>query len=306
MFPHSISIPGVTASTAKAIIAKILSANGITRTDLALSCGVSAMTAGKIVSAMRDVGYATVGEEISARGRRSEFIYPAECFTFLIFDVGERAMYADVYDARENLKFTYTQPRNESVDFATDVASFVALVNEQLSDIGSPDAYRLSALLCRDQNMSIPPESIELVTERAFAAASYVKDAYPNECIAFVGANDGADISVISDGKLLLGKTTPKNRAAKHVASELEMLDTLTGKLAGLFELLIPDRVIIDSRSLHISRRFSSEFSERLTARTGMQKEELPELTTNDGIPFPSRAVIGQLIKLYAELISAK
>ena len=40
--------------------------------------------------------------------------------------------------------------------------------------------------------------------------------------------------------------------------------------------------------------------------RTNMQKEELPELVTNDGIPFPSRAVIGQLIDIYAELISAR
>jgi hypothetical protein len=48
-----------------------------------------------------------------------------------------------------------------------------------------------------------------------------------------------------------------------------------------------------------------SELCERLTERTGLQKEELPELVTNDGIPFPSRAVIGQLIDIYAEIISA-
>ena len=309
MLPTPISIQGINKSTARKLIAALLKSNGITRTDLAGTCGVSRMTAGKVVSAMCEAGYADIGEEISARGRISDFIYPSERFTFLIFDICEHTMYANVYNARENTRFTYTQPRNESVDIKTDVRSFVALVDDQLRDAEEPDTYRLSALLYHKeaaiQAQSLSKKDLTVTVERSLAAARYVAENHKNECTAFVGANDSSDIIIIAKGELIQGKGKQKALNAKAPASELEMLDTLTARLSLLFEFVIPDRVIIDSRSLHLSRRFSDELAERLTARTAIQKEKLPELVTNDGIPFPSRAVIGQLIDKYAELISA-
>lgn len=308
MLPTHISIPGVNKNTARAIISALLASRGITRGDLATKCGVSRMTVGKVVSAMCDAGYAEIGEEISARGRVAEFIYPSECFTFLVFDIGEHSMSADIYDARENTIFSYTQPRNQSVDITTDVTSFVALVKEQLDNTENHSAYRLSALLYhKDSGLDVCPlakQDLTLIIERSIAAADYAHSMYPNECIAFVGAKDGADICIISDGKLIRGRAKSQ-QSAKHITSEFMMLDTLTSKLTFLFEFVIPDRIVVDSRSLHLSHRFSDELGERILARNSMQKEELPELVTNDGIPFPSRAVIGQLIDRYAELISA-
>ncbi len=311
MLPTPISTPSVNKSTAKAIISALLSSNGITRAELARECGVSAVTAGKVVTAMCDAGYASTGAEFSAYGRKSEFVYPADRFTFLVFDIGESTLSADIYDARESTRFTYAQPRNESVDITTDARSFLSLVTEQTADAAEEDTYSLSALLyhkesaldadtlCRDNNISAS-------LDRSAAAALYACGAYPNECIAFVGANYSSEISIISGGTQIRGKGRPSRHTQRAVTSELDMLDTLTAKLDSLFEFVIPDKVVIDSRSLHLSRRFSAELAERVCARTNMQKEELPELVTNDGIPFPSRAVIGQLIDIYAELISAR
>lgn len=309
MLPARIPIPSVNKNTAKTIISALLASNGITRTELAGTCKVSTMTAGKVVSAMCNVGYAEIGEEIAASGRRSDFIYPSERFTFLIFDIGEHTMSADIYDARDNTRFTYDQPRNQSLDITTDALSFLALVNEQSRDADECDTYRISALLYRKETgldiKALSQKGIDTVIEKSAAAARYASGRYKNECIAFVGADDGADIRIIADGKLIQGKGNPIKHSARRGLSELEMLDALTAKLSSLFELVMPHKVMIDSRALHLSRRFSDELGERLCEHTAMQKEELPEFVTNDGIPFPSRAVIGQLIDIYAEFISA-
>lgn len=308
MLPKPISIPSVNKNTAKAIIATLLSSNGITRTELARACGVSAMTAGKVVSAMCSAGYASIGTEISECGRRSDFIYPSERFTFLIFYIGERTMSAEIYDARDNTRFCYTQPRCDGVDAHTDAAAFIAFVNEQLEDSDEREYYRLSALISYGTGVnaqSLGAYDVSVSAKSLDAAAEYVKRAYPTECVAFVGADSTCDIRLIAKGEEICGKTATRRRSAKSITSELDMLSVLSERLASIFELLIPDRVVIDSRSLHLSRRFSSELGELLTERTGLQKEELPELVTNDGIPFPSRAVIGQLIDIYAEIISA-
>ena len=310
MLPAPISIPSVNKNTAATIISALLASNGITRTDLAGACSVSAMTAGKVVTAMCDAGYACICEEFSVHGRRTDFIYPSGSFTFLIFDIGERTMSANLYDALENTSFTYTQPRNESVDITADARSFVALVNEQISDIGQSDTYRLSALLY-NKSISLNVKILErempfsIAIEKSVAASEYVNTKYPSECVAFIGGSDGSDISIISDGKIVAGRSKPKKLGAKILRSEIDMLDTITEKLVSLFDFVMPDKVILESRSLHLSRRFSDELCERLCTSTSMQKEELPELVTNDGIPFPSRAVIGQLINIYANLISA-
>ena len=306
MTPTPVSVKTVNKATARELITAMLSSAGITRGELAAKCNVSAMTAGKVVGAMLDAGYVTVEPEVSKHGRTTEFIYPSERFSFLIFEIGERAMSAEIYDARENTLLGYTEPRNASLDATTDAAAFVSLVNEQLEDI--EDTYLLSALLYHQSvniDMSAPPlGDIAIFKESTDAAALYARNVYPTECIAFVGANGGADISIISDGNAVRGKSASHNQRQPEPSSELEMLDALSLRLSRLFSFLLPDKVIIDSRSLHLSRRFSAELYELLEERTVMKKEELPELVTNDGIPFPSRAVIGQLIDIYAELIS--
>ena len=308
MLPTPISIPSVNKNTARAIISALLSAGGVTRGELAARCGVSAMTAGKVVSAMCAAGYAAVAEEISAHGRVSDFIYPAESITFLVFDIGAKIMSADVIDAKESTRFSYAQPRNHGVDTASDVSGFISIVREQLADSEELNAsYRLSALLYHagvELNISDPIfKDISLFSSISDAKAQYVKKNHPKELVAFVSVNEFTDISLVFDGELIRGKQTAKR--SKAALSELDMLNILTARLSSLFELVIPNRVIIDSRSLNLSRRFSSELGERLMSRTDMQKEELPELVTNDGISFPSRAVIGQLIDIYAEIISA-
>ena len=308
MLPQPISIPSVNKNTAKAIIAALFASGGITRTELARACGVSAMTAGKVVSAICSAGYASIGTEISECGRRSDFIYPSERFTFLIFDIGERTMSAEIYDARDNTRFCYTQPRCEGVDAHTDAAAFVSLVKEQLADSDDRRDFRLAALLTHTTSISagaLSARDISVSAKRSDAAAEYVKRAYPTECVAFVGADFTCDIKLIANGEEICGKSAARRKAGASITSELDMLSVLSERLTSIFELLIPDKVVIDSRSLHLSRRFSSELCERLTERTGLQKEELPEIVTNDGIPFPSRAVIGQLIDIYAEIISA-
>ena len=216
-------------------------------------------------------------------------------------------MSADIIDARENTRFAYTQPRNHGIDTADDVSGFISTVNEQLADSELNGTYRLSALLCHDKvaiNTSAPIfNDISLVSSVTASVAQYVKENCKDELVAFVGANEDADISLIFGGELIRGKQTVKR--PKAPLSELDMLNILTERLSSLFEFVMPNKVIIDSRSLHLSRRFSSELGDCLTSRTDMQTEELPELVTNDGISFPSRAVIGQLIDIYAEIISA-
>ena len=310
MTPTPLSIPSVNKSTAQKLIRALLSSGGITRGELAKACGVSAMTAGKVVSAMCLAGYAIAENEITKHGRTSEFIYPSERFTFLVFDILEHSMSADVFDARENIIFSYNQQRNPSIDAGTDAKMFISLVEEQLKDTDSKNnAFRLSALLYH-QSTELDTDAftmgnIKIFKERSVATASYVGELYPAECIAFVGAEEDADIMLVSKGARIHSKGKPRRQRSKGVISELDMLENLATRLCGLFEFLIPNKVIIDSRSLHISRRFSSELCEILCSRTSMQKEELPEFVTNDGIAFPSRAVIGQLIDIYAEIISA-
>ena len=310
MTPSPINLNSLNKNTARALISAILSSGGITRTELAKLCGVSAMTAGKAVSAMLCAGYATAEPEVSERSRVSDLIYPSERFRFLIFSIGTREMCAEIYDTRENTRFCYTQPRNHSVDVTTDASAFLSTVNEQLRAADAdPDTYRLSALLYHKitklDTSALARHGIDIFTDITNAAALYTKTKYPEECIAFVGVYGGADITVISDGKAINGKRAARKQRSKDALSELEMLDILSLQLSRLFNFITPDRVLIDSRSLHLSRRFASELYDRLEERTAMKKEELPELVTNDGIPFPSRAVIGQLIDIYAELMSA-
>ena len=308
MLPTPISIKSVNKNTAKAIISALFSAGGVTRGELAARCGVSAMTAGKVVSAMCAAGYASTADEIGSHGRISEFIYPSERFAFVIFDIGEHNMWADIIDARGNTRLAYSQLRNHGIDITEDVSHLVSLVNRQIGDSADLSSlYTLSALLCHGKaklDLGVPALSgITLVSERTDAAVSYIRALYPEELVAFVGARDGADITLVSKGEQIRGKHGADR--VKEAVSELDMLNILTSRLGSFFELICPDRVLIDSRSLHLSRRFSSELCENITNRQAVEKEELPEIVTNDGISFPSRAVIGQLIDIYADIISA-
>ena len=309
MTPTPIEIKSVNRNTSKNIISALLSSNGITRGELAKRCGVSAMTVGKVVNVLHKADYASIASDITKSGRLSEFIYPSKRFRFLIFTIDTATLRANLYDARENTLLSYTQPRNPSFEPQTEIESFISFVYEELEPINASDnAFLLSALIydgdCIKALGSLTLDKISLRTDNRRAILEYVKSAHPNGSVAFVCANK-AHISLISNGEAVNSKSAPTAKDTCTAHSEQSLLDMLSLRLTNLFAVIIPDKIIIDSASLSLSRRFANELEERLCESARLKKEELPELITNNGISFPSRAVIGQLISIYSELIIA-
>ena len=109
---------------------------------------------------------------------------------------------------------------------------------------------------------------------------------------------------LISDGQPINGKCAPIC-APTEIKSELELLRYLGERLPSLFSFILPDKIIIDTNGLSVTRRFPTALSELLCESCLLTKEKLPEIITTDGISPPCRAVIGQLILEYSKSLSA-
>ncbi len=293
-------ISGIKRDKLALIINTLLSYRGITRTELASLCGVSTVTAGKVVSAMLDAGYATVSKDYDKGGRYLDHIYPSATFKFFIIEMSDKTMSATVYDALENIHLSYSQPRNESIQRDIDEAAFISLTFEHTRALRERSTC-LSAIIYSGKEPTLDGMPI---FSRKLAAAEYVSNTYPHECVLLVGAQKHGDITIISDGKTVNGKHAPR-RAAKEITSELDLLEHLGEELSTLFSFIIPDTVVIDVTGLSVTRRFGSALSEMLCERYGIEKEKLPKIVTSDGISPSSRAVIGQLTLEYSRSLAA-
>ena len=296
-----LDVSGIKRDKLSLIINTLLSSGGITRGELASRCGVSAMTAGKVVSAMLEAGYATVSKDYDRDGRYLDHIYPSDVFRFLMIEMSEDSMSATVYDALYNTRLSYTQPRNESIPRELDEAAFISMAQESASAIKGSSAL-LGAVICSDKEPLSSAMGLPLFSRR-LAAAEYVSRAYPKGCVMLVGAETRGDLTLISDGAIVSGKYAPIG-AAKEINSELELLEYLVERLSTFFSFITPDKIIIDTSGLSVTRRFASALSERLCERHSTEKEKLPEIVTSDGISPSCHAVIGQLILEYSKSLS--
>ena len=292
-----LDISGIKRDKLALIINTLLSSAGITRGELAVRCGVSTMTAGKVVSAMLDSGHATLSKDYDREGRYLDHIYPSGIFKFLIIELYEGSMSATVYDALDNIHLSYSQPRNESVPRELDEAAFISMAREQSK------CACLGAVIYSEGTATPITEEMPSFSRRT-AAAKYVSSAHPQGCVLLVGAERRGDIMLISDGQPIKGKCAPIC-APTEIKSELELLRYLGERLPSLFSFILPDKIIIDTNGLSVTRRFATALSELLCESCLLTKEKLPEIITTDGISPPCRAVIGQLILEYSKSLSA-
>lgn len=296
-----LDISGIKRDKLSLIINTLLSSGGITRGELAGRCSVSTMTAGKVVSAMLDSGYATLSKDYDCDGRYLDHIYPSDIFRFLIIELSESSMSATVYDALYNTHLAYIQPRNESIPRELDEAAFISVAQDSASTLKGSSALLCAVISSGKESLS-SPLGLPLFS-RGLAAAEYVSRTYPQGCVLLVGAEMRGDLTLISDGSIVSGKYAPIG-AKKQINSELELLEHLGERLPALFSFIIPDKIIIDTCGLSVTRRFASALSDLLCERYFIEKEKLPEIVTGDGISPSSRAVIGQLILEYSKSLS--
>lgn len=295
-------INGINNDKKERMINCILTSKGITRQALAARCGVSAMTSGKVVRAMIDSKYATVSRERNESGSLAEIIYPSKSFRFLIFDISEEMMSAELYNISDELLFSYSQPKDASISSDIETQSFIENIKVQLSE--DFDAHLCKSALIYSEKKSLPDNiDIDIVIERKAAINEYVKATSNVRTAIFIGGNSPAEITLISNGEGVYGKTKPICHAISDIHSELDLMSYLSARLYELFHIVIPEQIFIDRDKLCTTRRFAKELEDILSARCGIEKEKLPEIITNDGISFASRAVIGQLTEIYSKLL---
>ena len=282
----SLDIDGVLENKSYDIILAVLRSRTTTRTQLAKECGVSTVTVGKVVSAMLAKGYATAESDTSVPNRRGEIIKPAADLAALIIKVGGRAISLFVCEICGDILFSRSKRINESLPAEQEIIRLIRSAQDELNryagelcgavvlcDNGAakPDIYAVSS--------AFPALKPDAVISSRECVERYINRVYPSDTTLFVSLGEALDIRLFSEGHALKSNHSAPPRLEQ--TDDLFVISHVAKTVSSLFNITLPERIIIESEDIRIDGRALAMLREEIKKSTPVRREGLPEIITN-------------------------
>lgn len=307
MKPLKLDIDGVLENKSYDMILAILRLHGITRTQLAKICGVSAVTAGKVVSAMLAAGYATAESDTSAPNKRAELIKPAADLVALIIKVSRRKLSLLLCNIGGDIILSHSKNINDSLPIEQDI---IRLISSSWDELGRYIGERCgTVILCEDGvtkpdvraiSDAIPSFYPDVMLSSKDCVERYINRVYPSDTTLFVGLGDTLDIRLFSEGRTLKSNHSAPPRIEQN--DERFVISHLARTVSSLFNITLPRRIIIESEDIPFDSRALDMLREEIKLNTPLRREGLPEIITNTAPSLDVSEAVDTVRKRFADI----
>lgn len=307
MKPLKLDIDGVLENKSYDMILAILRSHGITRTQLAKICGVSVVTAGKVVSAMLAAGYAIAEPDTSAPNKRAELIKPAADLVALIIKVSRRKLSLFLCNIVGDIIISRSKNINDSLPVEEDI---IRLISSSWDELG---IYRSehcgTVILCEDGvakpdaraiSDAIPSFYPDVMLSSKDCVERYINRAYPSDTTLFVALSDALDIRLFSDGRTLKSNHSAPPRIEQN--DERFVIPHIARTVSSLFNITLPGRIIIESEDIPFDSRALDMLRKEIRLNTPLRREGLPEIITNTAPALDVREAVDIIRKRLADI----
>lgn len=286
MKPLQLDIDGVLQNKSSDIILSILRSKGVSRSQLAEQCGVSAMTAGKVVSAMLDANYAIAEHDTSAPNKRAELIKPAPDFGVIVAKLSRRKLKLFICDIGGDIILSRSKNINDSLPPEQEIIRLISSIQGELERY--PSERRALAVLHGEE--AAKPSSRIIANTLPFltpcitlpsrdCAEKHINRVYPNDTTLWVKLDGAFDIRLFSEGHALNSNRTELPRMAQ--SDDSFVISHLAKTLSSLFNLTLPQRIIIETEDIPFDCRALDMLRAQIRSDTPLRRESLPEIIIN-------------------------
>ena len=304
MNPLQIEIDGVLEDKSYDIILAVLRSRGITRAQLANQCGVSAATAGKIVSALLCAGHAIAESDLNGR---AEIIKPAESLRVLVVKLSRRKLNVFLCDMSEEIIFSCSKKANDSLPIEQEIIRLILSSQNELEKYIS--VRPVTVILCEDGaakpdigaiSAAIPSFSADIILRSRDCTERYINRVYPNDTTLFVNTDEALDIRLFSEGRTLRSNHSTPPRLEQ--TDERFVISHLARTLSSLFNITLPERIIIESEDIPFDRRALDMLREEIRESTPLSRGRIPEIITNTASALDVKEAVDTVRKRLADI----
>lgn len=291
---------GINKATFLRVASAVLRSDGISRSSLAKLCDISAVSAGKVVSAMLESDLAVPQKLASSGGRSAELIFPSPSLRATVIFAGEDRIRISVCELSGKECFSHSRPIDHSLDYKDNLLC----VARSSQVILSKEASHTCGALVVCENDGLKKELYSSLSELLFLPSPIITTY--EECVTSCLAQRYRDKNLLllrisptlrpmlfCGGSRISTKRTEPYRLSG--LDELSLVKKLADTLTPFFDIIIPDKIIIDSEIFSVDKMLLSALSRELLRRRPSRAEEAPELFSLSEPPLVTLAALDML-----------
>ncbi len=296
---------GVSARKRLDVFRAVLTSNGISRNKAAEVCGISSVTVGKIISSMLSDRLITAEKQSLQKGRSTEIFYASSKIKVIVICLEKQRLSTVISDIRGNIKFSHSQPINDSIPYMSNVSDLVTAayepisraVREHICGVCVITEDRTSRSDIEVINQIIPEFSADITVDRRECETEYMRREYPNERVLLARIADTVEFSLVCDGIDL------SSRNAQSIPfegmDEEKVSRRIADTLAALSRAVLPDRVIIEAEKIYVTRDLVSGIKREFKRLSRITDKDMPMFVASGDTPI----AISSAIKMTADMI---
>lgn len=296
---YAIELSGISYQNKLNIMRCLLGEKPISRKEVAEICSLSEVTVGKVSSALCEKGLLKSEKHPVGRGRHTDFFSPSDFVYALIISVGEENISAVLFDLSGNAAFEFSRALNQAISYEASADGFCRELSSLVSDI-KKSRFIKTAVLFREGISSRTRETFKATALRHFdlgalldheeARARALCRPSPNGVVLAVSVRERLSVSIVCGNKILPKSDT---QAIRLPSSDPTLLiEQISALLCPLFCAVLPDRIIIESRTILADRSFCESLCESIAKRTNIPKEKLPLIESTHNADCAEREAI--------------
>ena len=272
MKPFTLDAAGVSTQNKYEIIKYFLSDGTHSRSEAARSVSKSAMTVGKVASAMLARGLLVSELAAGEIGRSTEYLLANPSLCAYLINVGKESFSLSLLRANRTETRLRSRPRNPSLSYEDDLRSFLLSISGKLSQSTQDDVMGV-ALIYSDSVEYAPPcldIRPDVTASQTEATGAYLQQLCPNGCSLWVNISDRilptlyVGARPISNGAMGL---------ALRSKSETEIARELAKYLDSLCDTVIPDKVLITADVFPVDEIFIGCVKENMKRKDSISFE---------------------------------
>lgn len=215
-----------------------LGRENISRTELALSTGLSKMTVGKVVDALNDMGVLTESRQERSRGRHASLVKASGALRLLILNFCGQNCTAHITDFSGNIIYSVKNRVSESLTLRDNIENMV----EQICKAADICGYCAVGVIT-DGEYCLDGELCGMRSEaRAELVKKEILSRYPDKNVLYIGVGYKVESYYFSRGNVI-GST----RAVSGTIPQEDLLREIDTLYCGISSFSRPDTVIIET-----------------------------------------------------------
>ena len=299
---------GVSPENKYQIIKYLLSPELHSRTDAAKSVSLSAVTVGKVASAMQQRGILCSEQREGGRGRSTELVFASRELSAICIELGQGFFRCTRQKIDKTSAILCESRVNDSLSYEDALLRFLDTASTELGAIPQKDIMGISLLYDKEylgargtDVKAIDGLSPDAVLSSSGAIGLYFANRYPDKVCLRVLVSDKIYTSLYANGINL------SERGMGYVAEgsdELGIISELCKHLKTLFETVVPHSVIVESDRITADKKLNRHIFSTVKNITNLSEEHMPIFEDVKDLSFCESAALELIVDIYSRQLA--